>query len=477
MELRARMLAVTTSESDGRARLRALPKVDLLVREPALGAYRKRHGDATVVRVVRVVVAALRAEVLSGGVVPELADVVARVAADLDALAAARLRRVINGTGVVLHTNLGRAPLSHAAVSAVADAARGYVSLEIDLATGGRGARAGNAERSLAELCGAESALVVNNNAAAVLLALTALAAGRPVLVSRGELVEIGGGFRVPEVLERSGARMIEVGTTNRTRLADYARALDEHPDAAAILSVHPGNFRITGFTERPLLEDLAALATERGIWLIDDLGGGALVDLDDLAGLEGEPVASARVASGAHVVCFSCDKVLGGPQGGAIVGAEAALTKIRRDPLARALRLGPLPAAALEATLGHYLSGDLDEIPALAMLRRPLSEVRARAEGWMERLRARGLVASIVDHEGRVGGGTFAEEPVPSVALALVVDGVSADQLARRLRVGAIPVLARTVDDRVLIDARTVLPEEDDRLLEALLAVTLGTS
>jgi len=460
---------VADSVEEVRARLRSVPKVDALAQDAGLALHRRRFGEAATTRAAREVAARIRNGILEGGVAPSHAEAVATVAQVLDALATARLRRVINATGVVLHTNLGRAPLSEAAVSAAAEAGRGYEALELDLGTGGRGARAGYLERTLAELCGAEASLVVNNNAAAMLLALTALAAGKGVVVSRGELVEIGGGFRIPEVLQRSGARMIEVGTTNRTRLSDYQRALDEHRDVGAILSVHPGNFRITGFTEHPRLDALARLADERGVWLVDDLGGGALVDLSELAGLAGEPVVRDRVAAGAHVVCFSCDKVLGGPQGGALVGREDALLTIRRDPLARALRLGSLPAAALEATLDHYRLGELDAIPALAMMRRPVDEVRARVERWRECLVLEGAALTIEDVEGRVGGGTFAEEPVPSVALGVRSEQLGADEVARRLRSGPLPVLVRVAEDRVLVDGRTVLAGEDDAVLEAL--------
>jgi L-seryl-tRNA(Ser) seleniumtransferase len=463
------------SEHDAivRGRLRAVPKVDVLARHALLETMRLRYGEGGLVRAARTVVARVRQDILEGGEAPSLEDAARAVLRMLREAELARLRRVINGTGVLLHTNLGRAPLSSEAAARAAEVGRGYDALELDLATGGRGARGGAVERALSTLTGAEAALVVNNNAAAVLLALTSLAAGRAVLVSRGELVEIGGGFRVPEVLERSGARMVEVGTTNRTRLADYERALDEHPDVAVILSVHPGNFRITGFTEQPSLTELAKLAEARGKWLVDDLGGGALLDLEAFAGLEGEPVVADRVRAGAHAVCFSCDKVLGGPQGGAIVGRAPLIARVRRDPLARALRLGPMPTAALEATLDHYLAGDLDAVPVLAMMRRPRDEVRARVERWRDALAERGRLAEVVACEGRVGGGTFAEEPVPSFALHVMCDGITADELARRLRTGDVAVLPRIAEGRVLIDGRTVLDGEDEPLLAALLTVT----
>ncbi len=394
-----------------------------------------------------------------------------RAAALAEEALATRARPVINATGVVLHTNLGRAPLAAPAVEALAASAGRYTSIEIDLGTGKRGARAAFAEGGLAQLAGAEAGLVVNNNAAATLLALSALAMGRRVIVSRGELVEIGGGFRVPDVCARSGAELVEVGTTNRTRLADYERALDAG-GAAAILRVHQGNFRQIGFVERPEGAALADLAHARGVWLIEDLGGGAMVDLS-ASGLTGEPTVRACVAAGADVVCFSTDKLLGGPQGGALVGRAEAIEKARRDPLARALRIGRLPLVALEATVALYLEGRLDEVPALAALRRPQGEVRARAEAWAEAFAERGVQASVVDLEGAVGGGALAEAPVRSAGVA--IDGGDPEALAALLRAGDPPVVGRIQEGRLLLDARTVLPGEDDALIAAVVRAAAG--
>jgi L-seryl-tRNA(Ser) seleniumtransferase len=383
---------------------------------------------------------------------------------------------VINATGVVLHTNLGRAPLGADALAALAASAGGYTSIEIDLDTGRRGARGAFAERALAELTAAEAALVVNNNAAATLLALTAIVAGAPaaarrVIVSRGELVEIGGGFRVPDVCARSGAELVEVGTTNKTRLDDYARALDPG-GVAAILRVHPGNFRQTGFVERPRLTELAALARARGVPLVKDLGGGALVDLAPL-GLTGEPLARASVEAGCDLVCFSCDKVLGGPQGGAIVGRAALVERARKDPLARAVRLGRLPLVALEATLAAMLEGRLDDVPALRMLRSTADELRARAEAWTAALAALGVEARVVELTSAVGGGALAEAELPSFGVALEAPDV--DALAARLRGGNPPVVGRIHAGALLLDARTVQPGEDAALLGALAAAHRG--
>jgi L-seryl-tRNA(Ser) seleniumtransferase len=445
--------------------LAGLPRVDRVVAHPALDAARRRLGGDATARLARRAIDEARQAMRGGAACPSLDEVAARAAAIAGEALAARARPVINATGVVLHTNLGRAPLAAPVVEALAASAGRYTSIEIDLGTGKRGARAAFAEGGLAELAGAEAGLVVNNNAAATLLALSALAMGRRVIVSRGELVEIGGGFRVPDVCARSGAELVEVGTTNRTRLADYEKALDAG-GAAAVLRVHQGNFRQIGFVERPEGAALAELAHARGVWLIEDLGGGAMVDLAP-SGLGGEPTVRASVAAGADVVCFSTDKLLGGPQGGALVGRADPIERARRDPLARALRIGRLPLVALEATVALYLEGRLAEVPALAALRRPLDEVRARAEAWREALAGRGVASSVVELEGAVGGGALAEAPVRSAGVA--IDGAEPDALAALLRAGEPPVVGRIQEGRLLLDARTVLPGEDEALIAAV--------
>jgi L-seryl-tRNA(Ser) seleniumtransferase len=447
--------------------LASLPRVDRVVAHPSLDSARRRLGAEAVTRLARRAIDEARQSVRGGAACPTLEDVAAQVSRSVEGALSTRARPVINATGVVLHTNLGRAPLAESAVQALAASAGHYTSVEIDLSTGRRGARAAFAEGGLAQLTGAEAALVVNNNAAATMLALSALAMGRKVIVSRGELIEIGGGFRVPDVCARSGAELIEVGTTNRTRLADYDKALAAG-GVAAILRVHPGNFRQIGFVERPELGPLVELAHAKGALLIEDLGGGAMIDLGP-HGLEGEPTVRSSVTAGADVVCFSTDKVLGGPQGGAIVGKAEAVEKARRDPLARALRLGRLPLVALEATVALYLEGRLDEVPALAALRRPLDDVRARAETWREALAARGVTATVVELEGAVGGGALAEAAVRSAGVA--IDAPDADALAARLRAGEPPVVGRIREGRLLLDARTVLPGEDEGLLGAVVA------
>jgi L-seryl-tRNA(Ser) seleniumtransferase len=457
-------------DTDKQALLRQLPKTDGVVTDPELAGVRVRLGDRALTDLTRAVLDEARAQALAGGAAPDRSGVVARVRTRADALLGRRARRVINATGVVLHTNLGRAPLSSAAADAVAESARGYTSVELDLASGKRGARGAFLDSALAQLAGAEAAVCVNNNAAAVLLALAGFARGKGVVVSRGEQIEIGGGFRVPEVLAQSGARMIEVGTTNKTRLADYARALDDNPDVAAILRVHQTNFRQLGFVERPELRALCELAHARGVLVIKDLGGGALADLSE-QGLRGEPLVPDCVAAGVDLLCFSCDKILGGPQGGAIVGSAAHVGKLRKEPLLRALRLGRLPMVALEATLSAYLTGDLDGIPVLAALRRPTTLVRERVERWCHTLAAEGIAAEPRDLGGAVGAGALSEEPVTSLAAAITT--ADPDALSARLRAGDPPVLGRIHEGALCLDGRTVLPDEDEALLAAVVAAS----
>jgi L-seryl-tRNA(Ser) seleniumtransferase len=446
---------------------RALPKIDRVVAHDSLAGVRAAHGSPLVTAMARAAVAQARQALRDGA--PAESITIDGIAAQTEHLLRARLaqktERVINATGVILHTNLGRAPLSDEAVSALAKTAGGYVALEVDRETGARGGRGALAECTLAELTGAESALVVNNNAAAVLLALAAIATGHAVLVSRGELVEIGGGFRIPDVLARSGARMIEVGTTNRTRIADFSRALDEAQDVAAILRVHPGNFKQSGFVERPTLAALAELARARNVVTIEDLGGGLLADLE-VPGLGGEPAVGASVAGGMDLVCFSTDKALGGPQGGAIVGRRTLIERLRRDPLARAVRLGRLPLVALETTVLQLRRGDGGSVPVVAALCMPIELIRARAERWAVALRARGVACEVVDLDAVAGGGAFAQEPLPSAGVALHGD---AETKVASLRTGTPSVFARIANDRVVLDARSVLSGEDEELVRAV--------
>lgn len=426
---------------------RGLPSVDRLVR----AASDLPHELA--VREARLLVEGVRA----GGPAP--GDWEAALRARVEGVARSRLRRVVNATGVVLHTNLGRAPLDGGVARAVAELAQGYSNLELDLATGERGERLQGVEAPLRELTGAEAAVAVNNNAAATLLMLTALAHGREVIVSRGELVEIGGAFRVPDVITAGGARLREVGTTNRTRVADYAAAVG--PDTAAILRVHPSNFRVVGFTEAPDRAGLAALARERGVLLLEDLGSGALV-----AGL-GEPTVREILEGGVDLVSFSGDKLLGGPQAGVVVGRAELVRRLRKHPLYRALRLDRLVLAALESTLRGYLAGRLPL--AVRLLGRGPEELRAVAEAWAAQLRARGLEAHTAADEGYAGGGSRPGEGLPTTVVVLPV--ADADEVARRLREGLPAVVARVREGAVRIDPRAVLPDEAEGLLDALVA------
>jgi len=386
-----------------------------------------------------------------------------------------QLRPVINATGIVLHTNLGRAPLSEAACRALVEVARGYSNLEYDLASGKRGKRGAAIEGLLRRLTGAESALVVNNNAAAVMFAIRVMAEGREVVVSRGELIEIGGSFRIPDIMRQSGARLVEVGTTNKTRIEDYASAIG--PETALLLKAHTSNFRIVGFTEEVPRERLAALGRERGIPLLEDLGSGCLLSVP---GLPEEPTVAASVAAGADVVTFSGDKLLGGPQAGIVVGTSRWVDRMRSHPLMRALRLDKLTLAALEATLRAYLDAGAArrEVPALRMLEEGPENIGRRAAALLEAMgeAARGrLGAEIAEAVGRVGGGAMPLAELKSRAVALAPEGLSADELEARLRSGDPAVVARIHEDRVLIDLRCVREDEVGPLALALRALAEG--
>jgi L-seryl-tRNA(Ser) seleniumtransferase len=419
--------------------LRDLPSVDELART---------SDDPLAVEAARTVIARAR-EQLRAGTSP--GDLAAELRAELADARAAKLRRVINATGVIVHTNLGRAPLAAAALEQVREVAGGYSNLEYDLDEGARGSRQDHIAGLLQRLTGAEAALVVNNNAAAVMLALAALAEGREVIVSRGELIEIGDGFRIPDVLARSGARLREVGTTNRTRPDDYADAVG--PDTALILRVHQSNFRVVGFTEQPRLEELAAVAHRHDLPLVDDLGSGALGELAD------EPTARAGLAAGADLVCFSGDKLLGGPQAGVVAGRADLVARLRRHPLQRALRADKLTIAALEGTLRLALD-DPDAIPVVRMLREPPERVRARAERLAEQ--AGGEVEETV---ARAGGGALPLAELPSFACAVE------EELAAPLRLGVPPVVGIVRDGRLLLDCRTLTDDEADEAAAAIAA------
>jgi L-seryl-tRNA(Ser) seleniumtransferase len=428
--------------------LRELPSVDELVNRGELETLVGAHGRPLVVTAARAALERAREDVRAG--FPP-GDLVARTRAEVDGRLRPSLRRVLNATGVVVHTNLGRAPLADAALERVRAVAAGYSNLEYDIAAGSRGSRQDHVAGVLRELTGADAALVVNNNAAAVLLALAALAEGREVVVSRGELIEIGDGFRIPDVLARSGATLVEVGTTNRTRLADYERAITDR--TAALLRVHQSNFRMVGFTEQPRPRDLAKLAERHGLALVDDLGSGALVETGD------EPTARASVEAGAHVVTFSGDKLLGGPQAGIAVGRADLIERMRRHPLQRALRADKLTLAALEGTLFLYRAGSRD-LPVLRMLEEPAEVVRARAERLAE-LTGGNVEATVA----RSGGGALPVTEIESYACALPLE------LAEPLRRGEPAVVGIVRDDRLLLDCRTLTDAEVDEAAAAVRA------
>jgi L-seryl-tRNA(Ser) seleniumtransferase len=400
-----------------------------------------------------------------------LAEGARRLARAAEREAASGLRRVVNATGVVLHTNLGRAPLSKAARRAVAEEAAGYCTLEYDTETGARGRRGARAERLLAELTGADDALVVNNCAAAALLVLAALAREGETIVSRGELIEIGGDFRVPDVMAQSGTALVEVGTTNRTRLSDYERAINER--TRLVMRVHPSNYRIVGFTAAPALAELARLAHERNLFLYEDAGSGALQDLSPF-GLAGEPVIRDSVAQGADVVTFSGDKLLGAAQAGLVVGRREIIERLRRHPLYRALRADKLALAALEATLDSYRRGEAArEVPTLRMLAATRDEIEGRVRAFGQRLGARmgsgALTFEIVEGQSAIGGGSAPTTHPPTALIALAHTSLSASALDDRLRRHTPPVIARILDGRVVLDLRTVSEDEEDELLDAL--------
>ena len=470
---------------------RDLPSMTKLLDAGDLVAARERHPHSVVVEAARHALDSLRAKLTSGESAPVTVEALAaQVVASLDAHAVPALRPVINATGVVLHTNLGRAPLHEDAARAAYEAGRGYLNLELDLATGKRGSRQGNVRAGLKAITGAESATAVNNCAAATVIALRAVAGGQQegvvggtrggfplrneVIVSRGQLVEIGGSFRIPEVMAVSGATLREVGTTNITRLADYERAIT--PNTAALMRVHASNYRVRGYTRSVELDALVELGRKHKVPVIDDAGSGQAVDLTPF-GLPGEPLVSRSIAVGADLVLFSGDKLLGGPQCGILAGKADLIQKIERDPLMRAFRLDKMTLAALEATLRLYRdpAAALRTVPALRMLTTPLAELRRRCEEFAEWLRAiPGLTVGVREDESFVGGGTLPDVSVPTAVLALGADGLSETDLAARLRTGTPAVMGRVQDGRVLLDLRCVFERQEGELLDAVrLALT----
>jgi L-seryl-tRNA(Ser) seleniumtransferase len=510
------MTAPKSSEG-GSAEVRKLPRADRLLAAADRAGLVARIGHGAVMETIRSELDRTRRDILSGAPCPPAEEIERGLVLRLEAASRGSLRTVVNATGVVVHTNLGRAPLSEEAIEAMARAARGYTNLEYDLAKGERGDRYGHAEGSLCRLSGAEGAVVVNNNASAVMLALAALMEARPsestptptptstgtvdstavrpepfdrlragsaasaeaearsrraetptaappeVIVSRGQLVEIGGGFRIPDVLRRSGAALVEVGTTNRTYVRDYAEAIT--PRTRILLTVHRSNFRLTGFTADPALADLVRLGRERDLWVADDLGSGTLVDTAPF-GLGEEPSVQTRVAAGADLVTFSGDKLLGGPQAGILAGRAAAIRRVKRHPLMRALRVDKVTLAGLAATLAHYERGEATSaIPVWRAIASPAEALAARARSWLGAVGAAGC--EVRESRSAVGGGSLPEVTLPTFVLAL--PGGDPDALLARLRAADPPIVARIEEDRVVLDPRTVMPWEDDAVVRGV--------
>ena len=443
---------------------RIIPSIDILRKREGVRALEAAFGAEAAVEALRSGADAVRARLAAGEDVADPADTIESMTRTaLQGRARGSLRPVINATGVVIHTNLGRAPLADAAIERVTSLARGYSNLEYDLEKGARGSRTVHAESLITSITGAEAALVVNNNAAAIMLILAGLAAGREVVISRGELVEIGGGFRIPDVMRQSGALLREVGTTNRTRVTDYLASVSAA--TAMFLRVHPSNFRIEGFTERPALADLVGLARETNVPIVEDIGSGCLA-----ADLAGEPSVQASIAAGVDLVCFSGDKLLGGPQCGIIAGRAALINKLRTHPLMRALRADKITFAMLEATLSEYRAGRAaSTIPVQRMLHLSAEEIETRAQVLAETLAASGWRVALVSGSSAVGGGSAPGLELPTVLLSIAKDGESADATERWLRSLDPPVIARIERDLVVLDLRTVLPDQDEALTSLL--------
>ncbi|RKH17764.1 L-seryl-tRNA(Sec) selenium transferase [Corallococcus sp. CA047B] len=459
--------AMTPSEGKN-ALLRNLPSIEQLLRRPSLEPRLANLPHARAVAALRLAVERVRARLLDGDARPfEDADVEAALAS----LATPNLRPVRNATGVVLHTNLGRAPLAPEAVERVVAVARGYSNLEYDLDEGERGSRYAPLVGLLRTLTGAEDALVVNNCAGAVLLVLAALASGRECVVSRGELVEIGGGFRVPDVMRQSGAKLVEVGTTNRTRRADYANALS--PDTGLIVKVHRSNFALVGFTEEASLAELTELGRARGVPVFQDLGSGALVPLVG-PGLTPEPTVGHAISAGADVVAFSGDKLLGGPQAGVIVGRKDLLQRIKSHPLTRALRVDKMTVAALEATLELYRDGRPEAVPTQSLLVQQPEVLSARADRLLSLLKAHGVTARAVSVDGQVGGGAMPLARLPSYACSLTVG--APEVFLERLRSGEVPVIGRIADGEVVLDVRCLSEEDLGVVAQSVAAARSGS-
>lgn len=445
--------------------LKKIPKVDDLLRSPALAETLAHYGDHAVTEAIRAELDALRQGILKGQItaLPELPDLCQQIGKGVQRASLPSFRRVINGTGILLHTNLGRSCLSGKAARAVYEASRAYSNLEYDLETGKRGSRYSHVEAILCRLTGAESALVVNNNAAAVLLVLSALTQGGQVIVSRGELVEIGGSFRIPEIMESCGAQLKEVGATNKTHLRDYEKAITEH--TKALMKVHTSNYRIIGFSEAPALSDLVELGHQHNLPVIEDLGSGCLVNLNRF-GIHDEPSVPDSLKAGVDVVSFSGDKLLGGPQAGIILGKRTYLDILKKHPLNRAMRVDKMTLAALEATLQSYENGNEEEIPIIGMLAASEDALHRKAEKLASMLHAAEIAAEVVPTEGRVGGGSVPNHALPSYAVAFDRD---VNELEEKLRRGIPPIVGRIHEGKYLLDVRTLFEEDFPTIVEAL--------
>ncbi|MBP6177892.1 MAG: L-seryl-tRNA(Sec) selenium transferase [Anaerolineales bacterium] len=443
--------------------LRNLPSVEELLQTAVAAELIARFGRPLTLSAIRETLDRIRARFTSGQItVLPLHDLIlSQTEVLISSWVSPTLRSVINATGVILHTNLGRAPMSDATIRAMDKVSRGYSNLEYDLEKGARGSRLIHAESVLQKLTGAEAAVVVNNNASAVLLVLSALANKKRVIISRSQLVEIGGGFRIPDVMKQSGAKLVEVGTTNKTHLRDYEEALQD--GSAIVMRAHPSNFKIVGFTEEPELKEIVDLAHSAGVFVIDDLGSGALYDTAKY-GLTHEPTVQESLAAGVDVVCFSGDKLLGGPQAGIIIGRKDLIDKIKKHPLARAVRADKACLAGVSATLLHYLKDEAErEIPVLRMMSLTQKQIKGRVDAWIRELGS----GEVVEGQSTVGGGSLPGESFPTYLLSLRVE--SPDKFLKKLRQQNPPIVARTSNDRVLLDPRTVLPEEEGALLVGL--------
>jgi L-seryl-tRNA(Ser) seleniumtransferase len=445
--------------------LRNLPSVEKVLQSAELQGALDEKGHFLVVQSIRDVIDSARGDIAGGQPCPTMATIVDRVLLDLEQKGTAALRKVINATGVIIHTNLGRVPLSEDARAAMDMVAQGYSNLEYSLAAGERSSRYEHAEELLTSLTGAGGGLLVNNNAGAILLLLSALAKGKQAVISRGQLVEIGGGFRIPDVMAQSGVQLVEVGTTNRTNVADYQRAITE--GTALLMHLHHSNFKILGFTQEVSLSQLAEVGQQHGLLTVEDLGSGCLLDTEAF-GLAHEPTVLEAVTQGADLVCFSGDKLLGGPQAGIIVGRADLVAALKQHPLSRALRVDKTTIAGVEATLIHYLRGEaLEKIPVWQMISLDVESIQAKASSWVERLIGLGASAEVVPGLSTVGGGSLPGETLPTRLVAL--QHPSPDSLAQRLRMGQPAVVGRIEADRYVLDPRTVLAGEDPGLLSAL--------